>query len=170
MGTPKNECMQFKWGKGWVLMRRVAHFCHKNYDIGYSWGEYCRIQVRRRLKKELTVERQSRTIHYSSSLCCLFSFLLTNGHTWTASVITIRYEQHSRYIFCSFYRASRRLCDINTGRLWYMKLCSLTGVLQRLFYLVPQSTTIEVLNSEEGGSSFHRNIRSHLSDYTWKVL
>lgn len=122
--------MQFKWERRLVVMCRVAHFCVTKImklgrtDAGIAgyrstgvWTRYCPLKGNHKL-------------NYSPTLCCIFYFPLTNGRTWTASVINIQHQPRWRYISFCFYRAAKRFCDINIRHLWFMKLCRLIGLLQ----------------------------------------
>jgi len=122
--------MQFKWERRLVVMCRVAHFCVTKImklgrtDAGIAgyrstgvWTRYCPLKGNHKL-------------NYSPTLCCIFYFPLTNGRTWTASVINIQHQPRWRYISFCFYRAAKRFCDINIRNLWFMKLCRLIGLLQ----------------------------------------
>jgi len=129
-GTPKNECVQFKWERGWVVMCRVVHFCVTKItklgrtDAGSAgcrsrgvWTRYCPLKGNH--------ER-----NYSPTLCCLFYFPLTNGRTWTASVINIRYQLRWWYISLCFYMDAKRFSGISIRHFWFMKLYNLIGLLQ----------------------------------------
>jgi len=101
-GTPKMNVCSFKWERGLVVMFRVANFCvtkimklgHTDAGIaGYRsrgvWTRYCPLI-------------DNHEVNYSPTLRCLFYFPLTNGRTWTASVINTQYQPHWRYISFSF--------------------------------------------------------------------
>jgi len=123
--------MQVKWERGMVVMCRVAYFCVTKItklgrtDAGIAgyrsrgvWTRYCPL-------------KGNHELNYSPTVRCLFYFPLTNGRTWTASVINTQYQPHWRQISFCFYRAAKRFCDISIRHLWFMKFCSLIGLLQR---------------------------------------